>query len=83
MRYKVIPKGKAKPAKTRGLNSRSSHYDEDGTWSLVENLTVFEEEIGSEFTGVLNADGDPIYRIHEKQKIGFDTGAEEEEYYYE
>ena len=76
MKYKVIPNGLKK-------RPRGSFYEDDPEMGMMFNLTVFEEELGPEFTGILDQSGDPIYRIPHKFKIGFDIGTEEDEDYYE
>lgn len=47
----------------------------------LPNLTVFEEDTGPEFTGLVDANGDPICRYVFKQKIGFHTIEDDDDFY--
>ena len=47
-------------------------FEEDGG-STAERLTIHEPENGPQATGLLDARGNPLYRIAERAPIGFFT----------
>lgn len=49
-----------------GLDCDSFEY-----WDDAEGITVFEPSDEPEETGLLNAQGDPLYRVPERRPIGF------------
>lgn len=44
------------------------YYDDNG---VIYDLTVYEEEISEEDSGILDSSGDKIYKVIEKEPIGY------------
>ena len=47
--------------------------DFEDLWLYPEAVTVYESEDNSEETGLLDSRGNPLYRVTERNKIGFKT----------
>ena len=62
--YTTIPAPKVAP--------RSGYYDgEIGLIHMPDSVTVFEQDASPTHTGLLNAHGEPLYRVEERLKLGF------------
>lgn len=69
-----------KKYKYRALNpdirpKNDGWYGDFDDGCLLAGTTVFEEDGDPEFTGLYDADGNPLYRFPDKVPIGFHTAS--------
>ncbi len=63
-RYTTVPGLKAAP--------RAGYYDGGlGLIHMPESVTVIEQDTTPTYSGLLNAQGEALYKVEEKIKLGF------------